>query len=482
MSARDLPAGEAALVESVPLWFNDPLRYVTEAFDWGRGELADHAGPDQWQADTLRDLGKGTLTVSEAVRLAVASGHGVGKSALVAWIILWAMSTRPHLSGVVTANTGTQLETKTWRELAIWHKRAINAHWFNWTATRFSQVDHPETWFVAAIPWAKERSEAFAGQHAEHVLVIYDEASAVDDAIWQVSEGAMTTPGAIWCAFGNPTRNTGRFRECFGKLRHRWVTRQIDSRSAKMANQAQIKQWIDDYGEDSDFVRVRVRGVFPRASDQQFISTDVVEAAIARPVASDNGAPLVMGVDVARFGSDQSVIRFRAGRDARSIPPLKFRGMDTMQLAGMIADAANRRNPAAIFIDGNGVGGGVVDRLKSLGYRVTEVQAGAKARNERDHANKRAECWHAMREWLATGCIDDDRELHDDLIGPEYGFDSQNRLQLERKDDMAKRGLASPDNGDALSLTFAEPVARADLNLARAARPRQARGDYAMFG
>lgn len=485
MSGRDLPPGEVALVDSVVLWVNDPLRFVREAFDWGRGELHGFDGPDEWQTRALDRLGRELrdgASLRGAIRMAVASGHGVGKSALVAWVILWAMSTRPHLNGVVTANTGTQLETKTWRELSIWHKRAINAHWFTLTATRFSQVDHPETWAVAAIPWSKERSEAFAGQHGENVLVVYDEASAIDDVIWEVSEGATTQPGAIWLAFGNPTKNTGRFRECFGKFRHRWITEQIDSRSAKMANRSQIDQWVEDYGEDSDFVRVRVRGVFPRASDSQFIATDVVEAAQTRPVASDHGAPLVMGVDVARFGGDQSVIRFRAGRDARSIPPLKFRGVDTMQLAGFIADAANRRNPAAIFIDGNGVGGGVVDRLKSLGFRVTEVQAGAKARNERDYANKRAECWAAMREWLATGCIDEDRELADDLIGPEYGFDSQNRLQLERKDDMAKRGLSSPDNGDALSLTFAEPVARPDLNLSRAARPQRARADYAMFG
>jgi len=461
---------ELELVDAMAGCVNSPLRYVLIAFDWGQGDLTDHTGPDEWQRAVLKDLGEGTLTATEALRLAVASGHGIGKSALVAWIILWAMSTRPHLNGVVTANTGTQLESKTWRELAVWHKRAVNAHWFQWTATKFAHVDYPETWFVSAIPWREEKSEAFAGQHAEHVLVIYDEASAVADKIWEVSEGAMTTPGAIWCVFGNPTRNTGRFKSCFagGEFAHRWIARQIDSRTAKMANQKQIAEWLADYGEDSDFFRIRVRGVFPRAGSQQFIDSETIKEAREREVVNDNGAPFVMGVDVARFGDDQSVIRFRCGRDARSVPPKKYRGVDTMQLAGYVAECADQYKPQAIFVDGGGVGGGVVDRLKSLGYHVHEVQAGGKATDVREYLNKRAEMWGAMREWLKTGCIDADPVLSADLGGVEYGFDSSNRIQLERKEDMKKRGLASPDDGDALAMTFAMPIARSDSPMRRA--------------
>lgn len=478
---RDAVKGE----REIAAWCRDecyasPLEYVLRAFDWGRGPLEGHPGPDTWQADVMRDIGAGTVSATEALRVAVASGHGIGKSALVAWIILWAMSTRPHLNGVVTANTGTQLETKTWRELAVWHKRAINAHWFSWTATRFAQVDHPETWFVAAIPWAKERSEAFAGQHAEHVLVIYDEASAVDDAIWQVSEGAMTTPGAIWCAFGNPTRNTGRFRECFGRFKHRWTTRQIDSRTARMANRAQLDQWVADYGEDSDFVRVRVRGVFPRAGSAQFIDADMIESARVRPATAAASHPVVMGVDVARFGDDQTVVWFRQGRDARSIPARKWRGIDTMQTAGHVAHLASQVGPAAIFVDGNGVGGGVVDRLRQLGYRVIEVQAGGRATNADDYYNKAAETWGLMREWLRDGgAIPDDVDLIADLGGREFGFDATNRVQLERKEEMKKRGLASPDCADALALTFAEPVAPVAL---RQSAQRVAESDYPIFG
>ena len=127
------------------------------------------------------------------------------------------MSTRPHLSGVVTANTMSQLSTKTWRELALWYKRLINRHWFKWSATKFWHVEHPETWAVHATPNSEHNSEAFAGLHAKYVLMIFDEASAIPDKIWEVAEGALTDSDTeiIWLAFGNPTRSTGRFRECF---------------------------------------------------------------------------------------------------------------------------------------------------------------------------------------------------------------------------------------------------------------------------
>lgn len=438
--------------------WDDPLRYVMLAFPWGEkgSQLEAHSGPDTWQREILTSLGEWARSgSSEAYRDVTASGHGVGKSATVAWIILWAMSTRPHLAGVITANTAAQLSTKTWRELSVWHKRAINAHWFQWTATRFAAVESPETWSIQAIPWSKENPEAFAGLHADDVLVIYDEASAIDDRIWEVSEGAMTTPGAMWLAFGNPTRNTGRFRECFGKFRNRWVTRQVDSRTCKMTNKAELDKWVADYGEDSDFVRVRVRGVFPRAGSNQFISGELVDLAVARQVepGSNDHAPLVMGVDVARHGDDQSVIVLRRGRVLEQIQ--RYRIPDTMQLAAKVAEQITLHHPSAVFVDASGIGWGVVDRLRQLSHPCIGVQVGERAVDADKHYNRRAELWGLMRDWLKDGAsIPDDIELRDDLIGPEYGFDSKMRVQLERKEDMKKRGLASPDSADALAVTF----------------------------
>jgi len=231
-----------ALQEAMAGFVDDPLGFVCFAFPWGTGELADQRGPDTWQTAVLEYVGGQCLTAPEALQVAVASGHGVGKTALVAWLLLWFLSTRPHPQAVVTANTKTQLDTKTWRELAKWHQRSVHRAWFAWTATRFYHQDHPATWFASAIPWSATNAEAFAGTHETDVLLLFDEASAIDDLIWETAEGAMTTPGALWLAFGNPTRNTGRFKECFpgGRFAHRWHALQVDSRSGKLANQAQI--------------------------------------------------------------------------------------------------------------------------------------------------------------------------------------------------------------------------------------------------
>lgn len=455
----------------------DPLYFVMGAFEWGVGELKPTAddpkpGPDKWQIDILNVIAEKHLSIRDALQIAVASGHGPGKSALIAWICLWFMATKPHGNGIVTANTSTQLTTKTWRELGVWHKRLVAPirEQFEMTATKIYHRDHERTWFIAAVPWSEKNPDAFAGQHAEWVLVIYDEASGIADTIWDTSSGAMTTPRAIWIAFGNPLRNTGKFHACFHKERHRWVTRQIDSRTAKKTNKTKIQQWVDDYGEDSDFVRVRVRGVFPVAGSSQFIPSDIVAAARQRfrevgkldpmaPHPLKRGAK-ILGVDVARFGHNASIIRFRQGRYSRQL--LRVVGLDTMQLAARVAEFITDLKPDAVFVDGAGVGGGVIDRLFQLGHTgvVMEVNGGTKASQPEKFMNLRAEMWSKMRDWIKNnGILDDDQQLEDDLTGPEYHFDRYNRTALESKDDMEERGLASPDDADALAHTFAAPVA-----------------------
>jgi len=431
------PAEDARYI--VENYFNDPVGYVRDVLK---------AEPDEWQADALN-------VVAGNQRLAVASGHGIGKTCFIAWLIHWYMATRPDPQIVVTANTKNQLDSKTWRELAKWNKLALNGAWFEHSATKFSLKDSPDTWFTAAIPWTEHNSEAFAGTHEEHVLVLFDEASNIPKTIWDVVEGAMTTKGAKWVALGNPTRNTGSFRECFGKFRHRWVTRQIDSRTARMVDAKQVQQWIDDYGEDSDFVRVRVRGEFPRAGSNQFISSEYVDACVAYNAQGYDGLPKIMAVDVARFGDDSSVICKRQGR--KVMPLIKYKGIDTMQLAGRVAEAIEEWCPDAVVVDGVGMGAGVVDRLVNLGYGslVTEINGGSKPDDPVTYYNKRAEVWGLMRNALKAGVdIPEDRELMDDLIGPEYGFTAKQQIQLEKKEDMKRRGISSPDNGDALAMTY----------------------------
>jgi hypothetical protein len=481
-----LPA-DLLLARELDPFFADPLGFVFFAFAWGVGELEDIEGPDVWQAATFADIGR-SVAAGEPVREAIAAGHGIGKGAFAAMLMLWLMATRPNLAGVVTANTKTQLTGKTWRELQVWHNRLIPPlrAWFRWTATRYECRFGPKTWGLDAVPWSETRSEAFAGLHARDVLVLFDEASAIPPTIWDVAKGAMTTAGAMWVVLGNPTRNTGRFHGCIlGRERHRWRSKQIDARTCRFTDKPELDRWVADYGEDSDFVRVRVRGQFPRASSRQLIGGDLVQAARARQVEPDPGAPLVLGVDVARFGDAKTVLAFRRGRDARSIPWRRLRGADAVTVAEAVADAIDRHKPDAVFIDGGGVGGPVVDILKAKGYRVRAVDFGSAALEPAKYYNRRTEIWCGLADWLPVGAIPDDDEVAADLTGPEYDHHpTDGRKMLESKREMERRGIASPDDGDAIALTFAERVARRDTRpdrpaVARSRIPSSPRGNFA---
>lgn len=463
------------IVEELAQFSSDPYGFVLFAFPWGEEgtELEFHDGPLDWQIKVLKELGEGVLTPDEAVQIARTSGHGIGKSALVAWIILWGISTFEDTKGVVTANTENQLKTKTWAEVAKWYRLFIGKDLFKLTATALFSVDpeHEKTWRIDMVPWSEKNTEAFAGLHnqGKRIIVIFDEGSAIPDTIWEVTEGALTDRDTqiIWAVFGNPTRNVGRFRDCFpgGRFAHRWRSEAVDSRTVPISNKKQIERWIQDYGEDSDFVRIRVRGMFPRVDSESFIPFELANAAVERPIELQSGA-VILGVDVGRFGDDPSVIYPRCGRDAVTRPIEVFYGIDTMALAGKVAASFLRHGATICMVDEGGVGGGVVDRLRQLRIPVIGVDFGSKPDyfyGERTrYANKRAEIWGEMREWLDTGAIQniltgDDVTLVDELTAPTYGMNAREAIVLESKKDMRRRGVPSPNAADALACTFAYP-------------------------
>lgn len=402
--------------------------------------------------------------------------HNSALNGMETW---WAFSTAPGTRGVITANTENQLKTKTWVEMAKWHRLFIAKHLFKYTATALFSVDETmaREWRIDMVPWSEKNTEAFAGLHnaGGRLLILFDEASAIPDVIWETTEGALTDEGAeiIWSVKGNPTRNKGRFRECFpgGKFAHRWSSREINALSVPGTNKQQLQAWLDDYGEDSDFARIRIFGRFPRSDQSAFIPLELAREAAKRPLPQpDATAPVILGVDVARFGTDASVIYPRQGIDARSRTPLVLHGLSTVELVERIAQATLRWNAEQIFIDEGGVGGGVVDLALTRGLPVIGVQFGGSpsGANPEDpftkYANKRAEMWGALRAWLRRGCIVDDlpgREapLSTELAGPSYDYQrNTDKLVLEAKADMARRGETSPDVADALALTFAYPV------------------------
>lgn len=466
------------LADQVAEFYADPLGFVQFAYPWGEPgtPLADCDGPDEWQSAFLLELGAAVqdrgfdgLRAVDPIREVVASGHGIGKSTLVAWVVDWIMSTRPDAQGTITANTVTQLKTKTWPAIQKWTKLCITSHWFRLTSEAMRRVGHEETWFCTAQTAKPENSEAFAGQHAatSTSFYIFDEASAVPDQIWEVAEGGLTDGEPMIFGFGNPTRSSGAFhRACFGADRETWRHRSIDSRTSRFTNKSVIQQWITKYGEDSDFVRVRVLGLAPKASDLQYIDSQRVEDAQRREAHYYPDDPLIVGLDVARGGNASSVFRFRRGLDARSIPAIRIPGeecRDSMRLVSLAAQILTTPRggvlPAALFVD-SGFGGPVVDRLRQLGHtNVHEITFGGKAPDSRHFANMRSYMWSKMRDFLTRGAIGKETELESDLTGPGYHHNDRDQLVLESKDDMLDRGLASPDDGDALALTFAQAVA-----------------------
>lgn len=488
---------------------DDPEAFVLYVYPWGKAgtPLEGQSGPRKWQRDELRRIRD--HIAQNRVRMeagltplvynsATSSGRGIGKSALTSWLIHWAMSCRVGGTVIVTANTEQQLKSKTWAELGKWMTLAINTHWFERGALKMK----PAPWFEAALKnqlkidtgyyyaeaqlWSEERPDAFAGAHNPlGMLVLMDEASGIPSEIWTVTEGFFTEPvlHRYWFVFSNPRRNTGAFFDCFHKHREFWNTRNVDGRTVEGTDPAVYEKIIKAHGDDSDEARVEVKGEFPRTGDRQFIGRQVVEDAVNRQLERDDYAALVMGVDPARFGDDWTVIRFRQGRNGRVIPPVKLKGADNMEVANTCAHLINKHRPDGVFVDaGNGTG--IIDRLREMGFKVHEVMFGSKS-PQKEYANLRTYIWAEMREWLLTACIDDDRDLVADLVAPEYKFMSgSDRMILESKEDMKRRGLNSPDNADALACTFAAPVARKDRRMFADARSgRVAKGvDYDPLG
>jgi hypothetical protein len=443
----------------------DPLGFVLTMWPWlcEATELEQEEGPDTWQVIVLDEIGKQLREGVQTVRIAVASGHGSGKSALMAWINIWFQTCFPRNKARTTAGTQGQLSSATWREVAKWHDICRNRWQFDWTKTRLTCKWKPSTWYAEAMPWSEHNAQAFAGLHEEIVLIQFDEASTIADTIWDTVEGAFTTRG-IFLAFGNPTEAIGKFADCFGRNKRRWTTIHVDARDAKKANKLLFQQWIEDYGINSDFVRVRVLGLFPIGQSVSFIAPADIQTAIDRNKDFDfrslpRSIPTIMGIDVARAGGDQSVFLFRKGRWVSS-NIYRYDEPDLMRLASFAAEKIRLHEPDLIMVDEVGLGAGVLDRLRQLGFAAIGIHAGARPDDEKLYRNKRAELWARMKTWLKEGGIlPNDTGLRTSLEIPSYGFtDANEKLLIESKDSIKSRGASSPDEADALAMTFAMAV------------------------
>ena len=475
---------EQPLYDRIAEFRHDPLGLVLYAYPWGDGELADEPGPRKFQRRFFEELGahlQNPATRHKVFRKAISSGHGIGKSAELAQVIHWGKSTCIDCKVLVTANTGDQLKTKTQPEVAKWFRLAINSDWFDVhvTSIKINDAEHEASWRTDFATWSEDNPQAFAGAHnkGKRLIIIFDEASEISDVIYKTVEGALTDANTeiIWLLYSQATRAEGYFYEaCFGNQRHRWNPEIIDSRDVEGINVEEINESIALYGEDSDHVRVRYKGLYPLAGGGKYIDQDLVKGAQERAALSMSDDPLVAGVDFAWGGSDDNVIRFRKGLDARSIPPIKVKGeftKDPAVMTGKLADVlANRygaqgEKVAMLFFDSAGIAAVVESRLRELGHKnIMVVNFGADSPDPH-FAYMRDYMWGQTKEFLRKGAIDKDQGLASDLQKPILVSDRLQRVKLESKEDMKKRlakmGLdsTSPDDGDALALTFAMPVA-----------------------
>ncbi|MDE2098387.1 MAG: terminase [Patescibacteria group bacterium] len=460
---------ELQLAQDIAGFSRDPFSYSMYAFPWGDGELSQYQGPRKWQRDILlqiRDHLSGPNRFMP-LRIAIASGNGIGKSCLISMLTSWALDTCEDSRVLITANTEPQLRTKTWPEVTKWKNLAITKHWWDVGATsiRSAVADHSNGWRADMTTWNVKNPSAFQGLHnvGKRILIVFDEASGIPQEIWDACVGCETDANTeiIRLSFGNPLNSTGPFRECFGAKAHRWSHYHIDSRAVEGTNKALFDQWVADYGEDSDLVRVRVRGEFPRVASTQFIAQDDVTN--CRKYKADDkiisGLPKILGVDVARFGDDRSSIMMRQGRKSTML--LKVHGLSTAEMAERVIEQWQKLKPDGVVVDGDGLGAGVVDHLRYRGFSkgLHEFHGAERPMDAAMYANRRAEIWGKMRDWLSADAeLPDDPEIEQDLTGVQYGMNGRGQIQLEKKSDMKSRGLASPDIGDALALTFAVSV------------------------
>lgn len=498
---------EAQILEDLAEFYDDPLGYVMYAFPWDSYEPIQMVklppkyqkryncefGPDKWALEYLEEWGEQIRARNfngkdpvEPIRFATTSGHGIGKSTMAAWIIKFIMDTRPLCKGTVTANTADQLKSKTWAELGKWHNLSITKDMFKYSSGRgamsLKHRDFKEEWQCTAQTCREENSEAFAGQHAANSTSFYlfDEASAIPEKIYEVREGGLTDGEPMVFDFGNPTRRSGTFfEECEGKLKHLFSVRKIDSRDVAITNKKIFNEWVETYGEESDFVKVRVRGEFPASGSLQFMSAEAIKAAMERqiPGGSVREHPVVLGVDVARFGDDNSVVFPRIGPDARSFPAKEYNGLKTTELTAKVIEYNGffqdmNISVAMNFVDEGGIGAGVVDQLEDLGYPVMGINFGNKANDAKTYKYRVDEMWGNMRDAVQRNlCLPDEktevgRKLREQLEQREFGYTLDgDRIRLETKKAMKERGLESPDVADALALTFAEEVRRIPSSL-----------------
>lgn len=443
------------LVNLIDVYWDDPVAFVQDILQ---------VNPDEWQSETLTAL-------ATKPKVSVRSGQGVGKTALEAWSVIWFLCCRPNPKVICTAPTRQQLHDVLWAEIAKWLEGTLVNNFLKWTKTKVYMIGNEERWFATARTATKP--ENIQGFHEDFMLFVVDEASGVADSIMEAILGTLSGAENKLLMCGNPTRTSGVFYDSHHRDRIDYQTLKVSSYDSKRTNKDNIASLLRKYGRDSDVARVRIFGEFPKAEPDAFISLFEVEKATRRVVYVDDdgnldipySAVLSIGVDVARFGSDETTIFARIGKKVLGFE--RFQGQDTMKTAGEAIKKARElmreysKLHCTINVDDDGVGGGVTDRLNEVvieeGYNITinRCSNGARANNSESYDDWGTESWAVIKELMEDIEIPNDDELIAQLTSRKYRVTSKGKIKLERKEDMKRRGLPSPDRADGLALAFA---------------------------
>ena len=432
------------------LWRINPVWFATN-------ELG--VSPWEKQRTILKALAKHN-------RVAVRSCNGSGKTFTAALATIWWLMAHDEAIVITTAPTERQVKELLWRELRSIHFRNRDLIGGKITSSRLEISNRRY-----AFGFSTNTAERFQGFHHENILIIVDEASGVDEFIFDAISGVMTTSNAKILMIGNPTNLAGTFYDAFHKNRNRWETIHIsafDTPAFAKGNEELVvpgmatADWADtiaqDHGTESQTYQIRVLGQFPSQANDTLIPLKHIEAAVNRPAEPVDEDKPVMGLDVARFGDSSTVSVVRRGTQVLDLAA--FPKADLMQTVGRALDIARRHDVKTIYVDEVGMGAGVLDRMKEIDdIEAVGVNVGNKAKKTERFANLRAQMLDGLRKRFADNdiSIPDDAELISQLASLTYTFTSRGQLQLESKDQIRASSRQSPDKADALTLAFNSP-------------------------
>jgi phage terminase large subunit len=426
--------------------------------------------PQDWQREVMSAVAKGQR------RCSIRSGHGVGKSSCASWLMIWFLLTRYPVKIVVTAPTASQLFDALFAECKRWIKELPTPikSLLEMKSDRIELGSSPTEAFISARTSRSESPESLAGVHADHVLLVVDEASGVPESVFEAAYGSMSGKDATTILLGNPTRSSGYFYETHTRLRDSWWTKQVSCLDSPLVSPDFIAEMELKYGPQSNAMKVRVYGEFPTAEDDTLISLHAVEQASKRKVEQPEGTPVVWGLDVARYGDDASVLCIRQGRHLQALH--SWKKLSLMELAGRVLDLLHSSDepPEEILVDSIGLGAGVLDRLRELDISARGVNVSESPAMADRYANLRAELWDLTKQWFNEEVqIPNDDSLIADLTAPRYSFNSSGKMIVESKAETKKRLGRSTDFADSLVLTFASTAAGASGQYRRKKRGRR---------